>query len=69
MRFLNTRLYSFSAPLLLLPLMKMQFDNIGDYIRNLEPEFRQIIAEIVIARLSMVVESLLLAFTRLFGGA
>ena len=66
MGFIRNRLYSFSVPLLLLPLMRMQFDEVGTYIRNLEPQFRQIIAEVIVANLSQLAEALLLAFTRLF---
>ena len=66
MGLMRNRLYGFSAPLLLLPLMRMQFDNVGDYIRNLEPQFRQIFAEIIVQSLSEIAQALLLAFTRLF---
>jgi hypothetical protein len=66
MGLIRNRLYGFSVPFLLLPLMRMQFDNVGDYIRNLEPQFRQIIAEVIVGRLSEIAQALLLAFTRLF---
>lgn len=69
MAFLRNRLYGFSAPLLLFPLMRMQLDNVGDYIRNLEPEFQQIVAEIIISWISTVLQSLLLGLTRALFGA
>ena len=68
MRYLQNRLYSFAAPLFLFPLMRMQFDNIGDYIRNMEPQFRQIIAEVIVGRLSTLAQSLIIAITRIFFG-
>ncbi len=66
MGLMRNRLNGFLAALPMLPLMRMQLDNFGDYIRNLEPQFRQIFAEIIIASLSEIAQSLLLAFTRLF---
>ena len=66
MGLIRNRLYGVSAPLLLLPLMRMQLDNFGDYVRNLEPQFRQIFAEIIVQSLSEIAQALLLAFTRLF---
>ncbi len=68
MRYLQNKLFSFAVPLVLFPLMRMQFDNVGDYIRNMEPQFRQIIAEVIVGRLSTVAQSLIIAFTRLFFG-
>ncbi|HPD30663.1 MAG TPA: hypothetical protein PLL20_11755 [Phycisphaerae bacterium] len=70
MRYLNSTLYSLAAPLaaLPLPLMRMQFDNIGDYIRNMEPQLRQIIAEVIVAQISTIAEALIVALTRIFFG-
>ncbi|NLE62204.1 MAG: hypothetical protein GX616_27930 [Planctomycetes bacterium] len=70
MRYLNNRLYSFAAPLALLPLplMRMQYDNIGDYIRNMEPQLRQIIAEVFVAQISTIAQALIVALTRVFFG-
>ena len=68
MRYLQNRLYSFAAPLALFPLMRMQFDNVGDYIRNMEPQFQQIIAELIIARISTVAQSVIVALSRILFG-
>jgi hypothetical protein len=70
MRYLNNKLYSLAAPLALLPLplMRMQYDNIGDYFRNMEPQLRQIIAEIIVAQISTFAEALIVALTRVFFG-
>lgn len=70
MRYLNNRLYSLTVLLavLPLPLMRMQFDNIGDYIRNMEPQLRQIIAEVIVAQISTIAEALIVALTRIFFG-
>ncbi len=68
MAFLRNRLYGFSAAILLLPVMRMQYDNIGDYIRNLKPEFQTFVAEFIVSWLSAIVDSVLLSFTRVIFG-
>ncbi len=66
MAFIRNRLYGFSAPLLLLPLMRVQLDNLPAYLQDLKPQFQQIVAELIVARLSSIAEALFLALTRLF---
>ena len=68
MGLIRNKLYGFSAPLLLLPLMRIQLDNLPAYLQDLKPQFQQIVAEIIVAQLSQIAEALLLAFTRLFLG-
>ena len=43
---MQAKLYSFAAPLALLPLMDFSFSEIGDYIRGLE--FRSFVADLLI---------------------
>lgn len=53
------KLYSFTLPLLLLPLMDITFSGIWDYMRGLE--FRSLMAQVVTQVISGVVDAFIIA--------
>jgi len=65
--FVQTRLYSFAAPLALLPLMDFSFSQIGPYLRGME--FRSFMAEFVIQVTSGVADAVILALVGTVFGA
>ncbi len=59
MRMSSIKLYSFTAPLALLPLMSFSFDQVIPYLKG--PEFRLILTEILIQAYSSIADTVILA--------
>ena len=66
MRSAQTKLYSFAAPLALLPLMNVSLSEFSDYFRG--TEFLTTFSEVLIQLISSVVDAFILVITQgLFG--
>ncbi len=66
MRAIQTKLYSFAAPLALLPLMDVSLQEIPDYFRG--DEFRTLIGEMLIQLVTGIFVAIIAAITQgLFG--
>ena len=66
MRRLQTTLYSFAAPWLLLPVMDFSFGQIAPYLKGLE--FRAFISEIITQLIAGVFDAGIIGFFRLLFG-
>jgi|GEM_PF-1501076 len=57
--FSQAKLYSFTAPFALVPLMGFSISEIGDYLRGME--FRAVLAELLVQVTTGVVDAAMLA--------
>ena len=63
----ETKLYSFAAPLALVPLMDFSFSEVGDYLRGME--FRAFLAELLTQVTTGVVDAAIVAIVGIAFGA